>query len=160
MRGTGPPACTLHLRSWGFSARDPHRIVVCQWCLVNHRDPRGTTAAVRQSRVCLRRGLCWQVPGSLAPSPPTPLPRWGRGEDFVFFGCHKRARRGCLSGEDCPGVSGLRRLRSGIRWGRPATGGRRGRCGPWWWFHCGWPVRRPSAEARPLYPGTSGCPGI
>jgi len=22
----------------------------------------------------------------MAPSPPTPLPRWGRGEDFVFFG--------------------------------------------------------------------------
>ena len=29
----------------------------------------------------LRRGVL----GCFAPSPPAPLPRWGRGEDFEFF---------------------------------------------------------------------------
>jgi hypothetical protein len=29
----------------------------------------------------LRRGVL----GCVSPSPPAPLPRWGRGEDFEFF---------------------------------------------------------------------------
>jgi hypothetical protein len=46
--------------------------------------------------------------GCFAPSPPTPLPRWGRGEDFVFLSAVEITRVAPLAPErgEGPGVRG------------------------------------------------------
>ncbi len=85
VRGEGPPACILHSRSSGFPARDPPCNVTRQGCFLNHRehrDHRGKTTALRQP-VCVCGTAVGGVPGRLAPSPPTPLPRSG-GEGRIL----------------------------------------------------------------------------
>ena len=47
------------------------------------------------------------VLGCFAASPPAPLPRWGRGEDFLFFGVLKADVAPLAPGrEEGPGVRG------------------------------------------------------
>jgi len=81
-------------------------------------------SAAKPCRFCLAER---QIAGWLAPSPPTPLPRWGRGEDCMVSGQSGEPRtgvRGCVlyvarafQPEICPfafGPSGDRRTGAGF----------------------------------------------